>query len=373
MKRLRWAIASLAFGIVSLIGASSESAFGQDLLRVERLQPGQAVCVLIEDSGSYRLEKLFRAKSEMYNGVVDSNRVEQLRSILSQNPLPTLSQQGVNNQRVTDTLDTIQLAIWRNRGWQELTFGSPESRKPFRASLDPLLRWFEELAKTHPMSTRVEGTPTRCIPASSAQVIRAGSSDSSHQDNGSPEAATPVSSPNVPPHYLFRLFSSHMYAGEADTTCTIVFEDGAFHKEHSEESLQSSRRNSIAEGKLDGSSVQELKTILDSTDLKNIPGSSELGNSRFAGEATVTVLTVPRENSKQTLYFSNRFNTVSAPNEVGGRSNMNYRLTDEKLLEPLQSWSKRNTNKGGHILDKAVGNGCAPVRNMASNSDSPVK
>lgn len=325
------------------------------------------MCVLIEDSGSYRLEKLFRAKSEMYKGVADPSHVEQLRLILAKNPLPTLSQRDITNPRLTDTLDTIQVAIWRSRGWQELMFGSPESRKPFRESVDPLLRWFEELVKTRPMATRVEGAATRCVPAAGTHVVRDSNSDQNHDSSG---ASNPVSPPNAPPQYLFRLFSSHFYAGEADTTCTIVFGDGAFHREHSNEGIESSRRNTIAEGKLDASAVQELRTILDSTDLKNIPGSAELGSSRFAAEAMVTVLTVPRENSQQTLYFSNRFNTIAAPNEIGGRSNMNYRLTDEKLLEPLQNWSRHNTNKGGHVVDKAVGNDCVPLRNMVSSGDS---
>jgi hypothetical protein len=330
---------------------------------MERLQSGQAVCVLVEGNGDYRLEKLFRAKSEMYKGSLEPARVEELRALLARDPLSKLSQEDIHAPLMSDTLDKIQLAIWRDRGWQELVFASPDSRKPFRESLDPLLRWFKEVEKDHPTAGPVDGPATRCMPASVAQPVV--NHDKVEGAGIAPAAASPD-------HYLFRLFSRHFYQGQADSNCTIVFGDGTFHSEHSSESWMTDRRGRISDGQLDAGAVRELRTILDSPDLKGSPGISIVGDARFASETEVTVLGIPREDKTQHLVFSDRFNTAGNPKAVGGLSNMGYRITDAKLLEPLHGWMKRYTDHNKQASEKkAVGNECAPVRHDGSNKSSP--
>lgn len=94
---------------------------------MERVQRGEAVCVLVQDDGSYRLEKLFRAKTEMYTGSLDSTRIERLRAMLDDDQLRKLSQENIHKPLITDTIDDLQFAILRNRGWQELMFHAPAS------------------------------------------------------------------------------------------------------------------------------------------------------------------------------------------------------------------------------------------------------
>jgi hypothetical protein len=360
MKWLLSSITVLALGIGTTAQTLAQTEEAQALLRLERLQVGEDACVLVEQSGDYRLEKLFRAKAEMYKGVLDSAQLSQLRTLLASDSLRKLSQEEIHGPLISNTLETIQLAIWRDRGWQELRFASPESRKPFRESLDPLLRWFQQLQKERPMASQVDGAATRCMPTPAAQI--AVSNEKSNENNAAQMSG--------PPPYLFRLHSTHFNNGQADSTCTIVYGDGKYHSEHSYQSLNADRQGKIAEGQVDAAAIRDLRTILDSSDLSSIPGGSSLGDVGFAREAEMTDLSIPREGKIQLLVFSDWFNTLGNRTEVGGLSNMNYRITDEKMLKPLHEWIKRYPDHSHLSEKKGTGNECAPVRSAGpANAD----
>jgi hypothetical protein len=208
------------------------------LLRIERLQPGEAVCALVDDDGTYRLEKLFRAKAEMYTGKASNDEVEQLIQILGNAQLRT-SQEKVLGEMVSDTLDALDLAIWRQRGWQTLSFHNPSSRKPFKDELDPLLRWFQNLQKSRPAAVKVEGAATRCLPAKELR-----------QETRQTEE--PMLAPaSSEAKYLFRFYSSEVARGRVDGSCTVVFADGTYRRE-------------TRGGQVSTDSLVELKHLLDS-------------------------------------------------------------------------------------------------------------
>src|SRR5258708_15156282 len=312
--------------LVAWVGAWGQTTMPHALFRMERLQPGQAICALVDESGAYRVEKLFRYKSEMYAGTRDAARVEHLRAILGNQILRKASQEDIHAPLVSDTLDTIQLAIWRDRGWQELVFGSPDSRKAFKEPLDPLLHWFQDLQKEHPQSNRVEGAATRCLPPKEAQL--AAKTEVS-------EATRPSLSSSRPSLFLFDLHSRHFYNGNADSSCTIVFTDGSYHAERGNQSRGGDRRDRIVEGHLDAEAILELHSILDSPNIRDIPQTHEGQEPRFSVETSSTMVRIPRENKTQVLILSDRFNTVGSANGIGDKSNMSYGVTDEKLLDPL--------------------------------------
>jgi hypothetical protein len=295
----------------------------------------------------------------MFKGSLEPARVEQLRALLANDSLRKLSQADIHGPLISDTLDKIQLAIWRDRGWQELLFDSPDTRKPFRESLDPLLRWFQQVQKDHPMASTVEGAATRCMPAPPAQSAK----------ENVEESSSPVTSSSA--LYLLRLYSHHFYRGQADSACTIVYADGTYHSEHSSQSLTADRRGKIADGEVDAGAVRELRTILDSPDLKSAPEISSVGDPRFSSEDSRTILSIPREGKIHSLFFSDQFNTSGNAKGVGGLSNMSYRITDAKLLEPLHGWMKRYIDHNRLASEKkAVGNECAPVRPAGLNNVS---
>ncbi len=357
MKRLLTAVIVPLLAAAFPRGASSQSTAVQALLRLERVQMGEAVCVLIQDDGSYRLEKLFRAKTEMYTGTMDEKRVEQLKTLLANEEFRKLSQENIHPPLITDTLDDLQFAIWRDRGWQELTFLSPASRKPFKELIDPLLRWFQDLQKQRPGAVRVEGSPTRCMPATANRLVV----------NTAPETPTPIAKPAV---YLFRISSSHAHGARVESTCTIVFADGHFHRERTGQTYGAARQDKVVDGQLDSEALQQLKVLLEAQELKDSPGDSDIDATRLMMEGDMTSLVVPRNGKVQNLLFSSSFNTIGHPKEIGGLSNLTYHIADQSVLKPLTQWMKEHTEKPSRDETERAGNECSALTTVNSASKS---
>ena len=323
------------------------------LIRMERIQPGEAICVLVSSDGNYRLEKLYRSKNELYVGTISSGALTELRNLISVAPLPNLSQRDVHTPLVTDTFDELDLAILREKGWQQLKFGSPEGRKPYKESLDPLLRWFQTLQKDRPGANKIDGSPSRCAPPPVKVAIAEGTSSNVTESASSPRS-----------NFLFRLQSSHFYSGDFESKCTVVFRDGKYHAERSRQERGANRKDEISEGELPNDVIDELSPILNSTDLTSRPWNPDGTPPQFAQEGTLTVLTIPREKGVQNLAFSTAFRTFTSPNEIGGKSNMNYQVSDEKLLDPLKRWMKLHLDH--ELFHDGTINNCSPV--LASNA-----
>jgi hypothetical protein len=325
----------------------------QPLLRIERLQSGEAVCALVQEDGTYRLEKLVRAKGDMYTGTTAPDQVDLLRRILAEADLRKLSQESIKGDMMTDTLDSLDVAIWRERGWQVLSFRNPSSRRPFKDALDPLLKWFQDLQKKRPSSTKIEGSATRCLPPKELQA------QTQPPVEGLPvPASTPAP---FEPAYLFRFESSEFSRGILTRTCTVLFSDGTYRLEKRTESIEGSKTDRGYRGRVNTDSLTALKNLLDSQDLKN--AVSDSGKQQWAQNVEKATLSVPRENGIQRLEFASEFNTLGDPRKPGGMSNLGYHTSSQKLLDPLKRWMNQHTNKqeGGTAKDETV-NDCLPVK-----------
>ena len=342
---------------VCMMRAQSNS---HPLLRMERLQPGELVCALVNDDGGYRLEKMYRAKNEMYLGTIDPAGMDSVHKLLANDQLKTLSQTDIHKPLISDTLDDLYLAIWRDHGWQELQFLSPESRKSFKESIDPLLRWFQNLQRQRPSARSVE-TQTRCMPAPETRIVVSATKDS-----------PPPSPMGAATHgFLFRVSSTHAYRSHIDSACTVVFDDGRFHVERGGQDFMSDRRNKIGEGQVNSEALQELKEILNEPELKKSTGNPDTSGHTML-EGTVTNLTIQRETNKaQILLFMSSFNTMGHPNEIGGRSNQTYHAASLKLLEPITRWMKQHTDEhGAATWVNGQGNDCYPFQSAVDTGKS---
>ena len=333
----------------------------QPLLRIERVREGEAVCALVQDDGTYRLEKLVRAKGDMYTGTTDADQIARLRAILADGQLKTISQDKIKADLFTDTLDHLDLAIWRERGWQLLSFRNPSSRKAFRDSLDPLLSWFQELQKKRPAATEVPGPATRCLPPNQLQArteIQPASKPVSDADSAG----------STPP-FLFRFQSSQFLGGAGRSlpaakvvaSCTILYLDGTYHRERRTQTSDGARSEHAYRGQVNADSIAVVREVLDSPELKNaVP---DAGQPKAAEEGQWTGVWIVREKGLQYLSFMSEFNTIGNPGKIGGMNNMTYHTGNEKVLDPLKHWMKDHTDKqeGATTEDKTI-NDCVPSR-----------
>lgn len=323
----------------------------QPLLRIERVQSGEAVCALVQDDGSYRLEKLVRTKGDMYTGRTGSDQIETLRRILADAELRKLSQENIKGELITETLDGLDLAIWRDRGWQTLSFHDSSSRKPFKDSLDPLLRWFQDLQKNRPGSTKVAGPATRCLPRKELEA----------HSRRPVESVAARAATGFEPAYLFRFESAEFSRGILEKTCTVVFADGTYRREKRTQSAIGSKSDRGYRGRVSADSVAALKELLDSPDLKT--AVSDRGSSQFAQNVETAAVSVPRKEGTQHLKFVSEFNTMGNPNNPGGMNNLGYHASSQKVLEPLKRWMNQHTNKqeGASGEGESV-NDCYPAK-----------
>jgi hypothetical protein len=327
---------------------------------MERVQSGEGACVLVQEDGKYRLEKTSPAKVEIYTGFLDSVRVEQIKGLIASDQLRKIAQADINRPLVTDAFDALQLSIWRDPGWQTLTFIAPDSRRPFKESLDPLLHWFGDLRKQRPSATRAEGPATRCMPRPTPMAVQADTS-----------VVANLAATHSHANFLFRLHSTYLYQANAETTCTVVFGDGSYHWEHSGQSYRGTRQGKVADGQLQPGTMQGLREVLSSSGLEKSPGNPDVGQSPPFQEGTFTVLSIPRENQVQRLTFFTFFNTRNDPSDMGGMSNARYRVTDDKLMEPLKKWIKENIDPAKRRMEKSgTGNDCLPFKGDATGDKS---
>jgi hypothetical protein len=247
------------------------------LVRMERFHNVEDVCVLVNDEGTYHLERVFRAKSEVYVGSLDTAAVDDLRARLNSEKLRTLSQQAVAAPLNSDTLDHFWIAINRENALQNLSFGNVESRNPYRESFDPLLNWLDALEKDKPGAVETGGAPTRCLPPKSIGLLVPETKELVHETSGSRFSETPI----APGLFLFRIVIEHFRGGDAGRSCAIVYSDGRYRVEKSVQSFQANMKAKVYENSLQPGSLEDLEQILDAPGLK----SSEHRKSARARQA----------------------------------------------------------------------------------------
>lgn len=295
------------------------------LMRMERLQQGEDVCVLMSQSGNYRLERRYPSTTRVFLGSLSPAELQQLRATLNSDSLQKLSQSQVPRPLVSDTLDLVLIDIFRPAGVQNLAFNTPESRKPFRTSVDPLLRWLHDAQKQQHVQL-TEASASHCMPPKVSVA-----------DVTATEA--PLHANSLP--FLMMMHTQHVNAGFVENRCLIVYSDGRYHREKSAQRFESAVKIQTFEGTLRNGQLTELESLLSSETIKALQHRN-LPNSPF-GEAEITTLVIPRGDSVQQLAFSNSFGFAGNPKSPGGMSD-NRGLVDheERLIQPLQHWLKEN-------------------------------
>ncbi len=142
----------MSAGILFMASGLRGQSVSPAILRIERVQPGEAVCALVSDDGTYRLEKMFQNKNEMYKGTMELSRLDQLRTLIANQQLSGLSQADIHKPLVTDTADDMQLAVRRRGGWQELVFHIAWEPQTFQASPRSAAALVSGSAKATPVS-----------------------------------------------------------------------------------------------------------------------------------------------------------------------------------------------------------------------------
>ena len=332
---------------------TARPAFGEDsaspasptyLLRMERGTRAENVCILVRGDGQFHLERTAPNRSRIYEGSFPASSLQELQQMLDTGELQKLSQDQISVELVSEDLDQMLLAIRRPEHWQKLSFPTARTRKPFRNSLDPLVKWLDRV-KQQPQEVG-NATPSRCMPPAEATA-------------GQTVQSSTKQSPANP--YVMRMIVDYMSTQtlsrngaptptaataideKIERTCVVVYRTGRYRLEKSKQEFGGKMRGEVFRDSLSEAQLQDLERILDAPELKGLHHpTAQAGVTVREGETTD--LFIPRGEETQRLMFATYFGARTQG--LGMRDQTRINVDEEvQLLRPLRKWLKQNVEE----------------------------
>jgi VWFA-related protein len=349
-------------------GQSSQGKYSYEL-RLERITKGEGVCVLLSRDGHYHFERVLSDKALVYEGSVSQARLEEIRTVTNRDELSRLTQSEIPLHLYSARWDEVDLRIARGTGWQQLRFPDAESRKAFRQSLDPLLKWFYSLPTENRTEMNEEEGKNNCLPPRSEEAKLA-------TRKGAARSTVAKAPPFLPDSYLLRIVFDQLSPGVAKRTCAIVYPNGFYHLEKSHEKhdyegvyrpdivtqgLGGRIEADVFEQFLDSTATAELRKVLDDPALIASRHSTLPAGVRY-NAAEITMLFIPRSGMVQQLAFTNYFGGNNGPTAYGTTPRTQHTDSAANLISPLQKWMKSNIeSRKAARMKEAFGNNCTSV------------
>ena len=341
------------FVLSSLGWSQAASSDSPVLLRIERQTREENVCMLLQRDGHYHLERVVTGRPRVFEGTLDAAAVSELDPLLNSEQLTNLKQAQIETSLASEDMDQLLVAVARPNGWQSLNFPNGKSRKPYKATMDPLVKWLDRYKQ---QQNPIVGVATnRCMPSQTAQ-------------SGGAETK-----PNSANPYIMRIVVDHyepasLGGGSADAlsrgggagsmnnasavnstanlkisrVCAVVYESGRYRLEKSTQQFGSTVKSDIYRDTLDKSQLDDLRKILDNPKLSGLPNSA--APAVFAKEGELITLAIPRGKSVQALSFASFFGARTA--EVGMKDNTSTAVSaNVELTHPIRKWVKQNVEE----------------------------
>jgi hypothetical protein len=362
MRRLSILIISLLTIVVAGV-CQSQKASSPYLVRMEHQTREEDVCMLVMTDGRYALERVAAGHLRVFGGSLPSSAVTELEPLLNAGQLVDLSQNHIQSAAAGEEVDQVMLTISRPNGWQTLTFPNPKSRKPFKADLDPILKWLDRNKQQQdPIPGAVS---TRCVPPQTTP---------SAKGLATPNASNPYIMRIVVDHYEPKgsgnTFSS-VSAGAGTTgtiggtydseamdvsafkitrTCAVVYESGRYRFEKSIREAGTLTKSDIFRATLSKAQLDEMRQILDNPKLAGLANNVTPTVMGRAGD--LISLTVLRGKNLQAVGFIS-----SAPRPASSdlrEASMAALSANVGLTNPIRKWVKQNLEDNKDALVKDV-------------------
>ena len=98
--------------------------------------------MLVRNDGQFHLERLApgMGQNRIYEGTLPEGALSELQKILDTDDFKNLTQAKIQMALVGEDRDQLLVAVDRNGSWESLHFTSGGSRKPFKNTIDPLVK-----------------------------------------------------------------------------------------------------------------------------------------------------------------------------------------------------------------------------------------
>src|SRR5437868_5263476 len=121
---------------------TAQTTSNPPLVRMERQTFDQDTCMLVRNDGQFHLERLApgMGQNRIYEGTLPEGALSELQKILDTDDFKNLTQAKIQMALVGEDRDQLLVAVDRNGSWESLHFTSGGSRKPFKNTIDPLVK-----------------------------------------------------------------------------------------------------------------------------------------------------------------------------------------------------------------------------------------
>lgn len=342
---------SLAFMLIVTSWALSQTPSTESpyLMRIEHQTRQENVCMLVLKNNRYHLERTSGGRAQVYEGELPATTIAELNPLLSADKLAELTQNQIESGTAGDEIDQTMLTVPRTNGWQTLVFPNSKSRKPFKAEMDPLLKWLDRnKIQQNPIGN---AAATRCVPPQNAA------------------AAKGLAAPNASNPYVVRIVVDHYEpAGTGTTlslnkgtasesvggvtashamdvnsfkitrTCAVVYQNGRYRFEKSVRDSGILTKSEVFRENLSKAQMDELQQILDNPKLVALP--SNVAPANLGREGDLISLAVARDKSVQSLGFAS---SGPRPASASLQDAATVALsTNIGLTNPIRKWVKQN-------------------------------
>jgi hypothetical protein len=330
----------ILFLLAPAVASSQVDSVNPDLLRLERLTSEAHVCVLLKKSGAFHLETDRHDSTQVAEGTLNPNELRQIETKLEDSKLRSLSQKQIEEPLIQER-EQLQVNIFRDHHRQDLSFYSRQSQQPYRDSLEPLIRWLNNLHKLPHREISEEEGKNNCLPQTKIALKKRTPAQLEPGDKVSPAltSARPAAAPKQPEPVpaLLRVFSYRMTSAAAYQRCILITANGDYRTEEREQKLGSPQVDTqIIGGKITQEEISQLQRLLASPALEEIrhrasthlvlPMSGEMLN-----------LKIYRTSGVQDVVLSSTFNRGDVPFFYGGDGDISSaRPLMEFLAEHVQ-------------------------------------
>ena len=320
---------------------ATETGASTYLLRLERANYLQSVCVLLRGNGQYHLERHSPQKIRIFEGSMHADELQNIVHIVSGDRLFNLEQKQIPDLMLKADNDQVILEIHRPGSWQQLFFRDSASREPFRDAIDPLLKWLDSVNKRKVPELSEAAGRNNCLPSSKLEFSLR------KADPPAQPVTSPLPAANVPPArqetYALQMFDNRVVNYRTEATCLLVSPSGAYHLVKQSKSYDKGLTSAVLDGALTPIGLVSLRAVLDAPDLMNQPEENLGHEVILTSDSYFTRLAIPRGEKVQKIAAWKSYRII---NHTLSRSVEDH---GTKLLAPLREWLKANINEKSAI------------------------
>ena len=360
------AIAVIICAVVIPVAASQvESHPASYVLRISHETFSDYSCALLNTSGAFHLEFARGEDIRVFEGTTGPEEVRKVKQLLADPKLETLSQRRIEEPIVRGPTEKLQLTIYRRDHWQDLFFQSEESEEPLRSSLEPLVRWLENLHKLPHKEFSEDAGKQNCLPpreiALKKREPNSPPAESFTPGNWAiksilsvPPLQVPHSTAPVPVQPLLRVYSLVITRSDAQRSCVLIAGNGRYRFEDHSQKMGRSVTTEVTSGKLSSEELGKLQVILDNPSLVKIQHHEPRGTQPVSMLGDMLNLSIQRPAGEQDIILSSSFGRQFGSFYGGDADTAIARDLTEFLKEHIE-------NGGGTALDKAARNDCTEL------------